>query len=198
MSLRITDPKELKRLVSSGRLSKENQAIVKSALSPRKNAQSRLSKAIEKHTIPFSALPPQKPVELLYQRICSEYGRFEEGGEAVWELEVPFTGRGWRIDIALPAYCVAIESDGYEFHGRSLAGFKRDRQKQMDLIKHGWVLIRASSEQVRQDLDGFMRDIDMAIQYCQYNRGGVDLKRVSFDRCRLVSNPAKRLKESLV
>lgn len=183
MSIRITDPKEIDRLVKAGRISASNLEIIK---------QARKTKAKTAGTVsglPICPLPPVKPVEILYQRICAEYGRFEEGGEAVWEMEVPFTERGWRIDIALPAFCCAIESDGYRYHGRDLNGFKRDREKQMDLLKCGWIPIRASGEQVRKNLDGLMADIASALQYCRYNRD-LELERVSFDRCRLSRNPA--------
>lgn len=182
-SIRLTDRKEIERLVKAGRLPK-------TALQTPQKTQTNKKLSTLKSGPLYSPYPPQKPVELLYHRICQEFGRVEEGGEAVWELEVPFTGRRWRIDIALPAYCCAIESDGYQYHGRDLAGFKRDRQKQLDLVRHGWSLIRISTEQIRHDLEQVISSINETIAYADYNRE-LDFKRTSFDRCRLLSNPAR-------
>lgn len=187
MTLRLTNRKEIERLVKAGRLPK-------SALKAPKKTRQKTTYAHLTSVPLCSPLPPTKPVELLYHRICQEFGRYEEGGDAIWELEVPFTGRRWRIDIALPTYCCAIESDGYQYHGRDLAGFKRDRQKQLDLVRHGWSLIRISTEQIRNDLEQVIASINETIAYADHNRE-LDFKRTSFDRCRLLSNPARPRKK---
>jgi hypothetical protein len=103
------------------------------------------------------------PADILYQAMVRRWGRFHNGGEVVWELQ-PFTGSGYRLDAAVPRRLIGVELDGWQFHGRTLDGFKKDRQKQLEFCRRGWLLFRVSNEQVRNDLDNVLDAIGEAIE----------------------------------
>lgn len=114
------------------------------------------------------AVPPVMPADILYQAMVRRWGRFFSGGEVVWELQ-PFTGSGYRLDASLPRFHTGVEMDGWQFHGRTLDGFKKDREKQLAFCRRGWLLFRVSNEQVRNDLENVLDAIAEGIE-CQARR----------------------------
>jgi hypothetical protein len=110
------------------------------------------------------AVPPVMPADILYQAMVRRWGRFYSGGEVVWELQ-PFTGSRYRLDASLPRFHIGVEMDGWQFHGRTLDGFKKDREKQLEFCRRGWLLFRASNEQVRNDLENVLDAIAEGIEY---------------------------------
>jgi hypothetical protein len=63
------------------------------------------------------------PQELLTEAAIALWG-----DAAVPEFEDGVPGRGFRIDLAFPAVRLAVEVDGWQFHGRMLGDFERDRE----------------------------------------------------------------------
>lgn len=61
-------------------------------------------------------------------------------------------GRQYRIDYAIEGqnHLIAIELDGFEFHGNRYA-FSYDRLRQNDLHAAGWIVIRFSYDSIRLD-----------------------------------------------
>lgn len=84
-------------------------------------------------------------------------------GMAVCEFEGAVPGRKFRIDIAFPEHRLALESDGWAYHGRFLGDFVRDRERQNLLCIHGWRVLRFSAGMVRRNLDEQLRLIDIAL-----------------------------------
>lgn len=82
---------------------------------------------------------------------------------AVCEFEGAVPGRKFRIDIAFPAHRLALESDGWAYHGRFLGDFVRDRERQNLLCIHGWRVLRFSAGMVRRNLDEQLRMIGIAL-----------------------------------
>jgi len=74
-------------------------------------------------------------------------------GLAVREYEKAVPNRRYRIDIAFPKQMVGIEVDGYRHHGRYLADFVRDRERQNLLCIHGWRVLRFTAGMIRKDLN---------------------------------------------
>src|SRR5437660_11663011 len=68
------------------------------------------------------------------------------------QKEVLFRGHVYRIDYALTGgqLCIAIELDGFEFHGNRHA-FSYDRLRQNDLHAAGWTVLRFSYDSIRLD-----------------------------------------------
>jgi hypothetical protein len=72
-------------------------------------------------------------------------------------------GRGFRIDIALPAIRLSIEVDGWEFHGKHKGDFERDRSRQNLLTIHGWRILRFSAGTIRRDIAGVLDVIGQTV-----------------------------------
>lgn len=156
--LRIKDPKELDRLIKKGLI--KNQAEAKAAI-----AKPKSKKIIE--TV-FCSLPPAEPSVRLYRAVVAHYGRFYEGGEAVYELTFPELKRKYRIDIGLPAYKLLIEVDGWQSHGMTLSGFQRDREKSLEFERKGWRVIRFSNKQIKESLPDVLQAIAEVLTHCTY------------------------------
>lgn len=57
--------------------------------------------------------------------------------------------------------------DGWKDHGKSLAGFKRDREKWLLFATHGWLVIPISREQIVKDLENVIELIDKCVKQRQ-------------------------------
>jgi very-short-patch-repair endonuclease len=75
----------------------------------------------------------------------------------------PVQGRKFRIDFAFPMEKVAVEFDGYRYHGFSKKGFKQGLERQNILVAHGWRVLRYTLTDVRDRLDGVMAEIGWAL-----------------------------------
>lgn len=175
--------------MQSGRISSSAYDIktLKRAVS----ASKRLSSSTAGVDSRWCALPPDKPADRLYQAVVAQHGRFDEGGEVVHEMIAPFTGRKWALDMALPRYRIGIEMDGWEFHGKYKEGFQRDREKQNDFARYGWLLLRASNKQVRESLDNVLDALSACVSQVQRFES-VEIKEIGFGRYSCITNPVQR------
>lgn len=82
------------------------------------------------------------PQAELYRLIKSKYP------EAVPELTGAVPGRKYEIDIAIPSVRLAIEVDGWQYHGKYKSGFLRDRQKDRALLLAGWRTLRFTAGEI--------------------------------------------------
>jgi very-short-patch-repair endonuclease len=73
-------------------------------------------------------------------------------------------GRRYRLDIALVEQRLAIEVDGWEWHGKHKGDFSRDRERQNQLILNGWRVLRFTAGQINRDLQDVMNTIRKAIE----------------------------------
>ncbi len=76
----------------------------------------------------------------------------------------PISNRRYRIDFAFPAEKVAIEFDGYRFHGFSRAGFRDGLKRQNLLTLHGWRFLRYSYTDVVGNLSGILDEVDALLR----------------------------------
>lgn len=65
----------------------------------------------------------------------------------------------YRIDIALPAYRIAIECDGKAYHSTKEQK-ARDSRKNAYLRKQGWKVLRFSGSRITRDLKGIIARIE--------------------------------------
>lgn len=171
--LRITDAKEISRLISKG--------LIKDHTTTEKYLKA--TKKIQKQDVGFCLIPPKEPAHVLYQAIVGEFGRLYDGGDAVFELSFPHFKRKYRADTALPAYRVVIELDGWQYHGRTLSGFQRDREKSLEFERRGWRVIRFSNKQVKHELIDVIAAIRDVVSHCDYRPElKAKVKPVAFDR----------------
>lgn len=80
----------------------------------------------------------------------------------VREHEGAVPGRKYRIDIAFPETRLAVEVDGWSFHGKHKGDFTRDRERQNLLTLNGWRILRFTAGQIRSNLSSCVEQIRTA------------------------------------
>lgn len=73
--------------------------------------------------------------------------------EVVAEYRHAVPGRRFRLDCAIPSTRIAIELDGWQWHGKHLDDFKRDRERDRLLVMNGWKVMRYTAKEVMDDAD---------------------------------------------
>lgn len=68
----------------------------------------------------------------------------------------------YRIDLALPAYKIAIECDGRAYHSTPEQR-AHDRRKDAYLRKHGWKVLRFSGRMIYRDLPKVIARIEKEV-----------------------------------
>jgi len=91
-------------------------------------------------TLPLGAEDGESGPEAELLAICEQAGLPRPARQA----PVIIGGRRYRIDLAYPEHRIAIEYDGFKEH-TTPERFARDRQRQNDLVLHGWVVLRFSA-----------------------------------------------------
>lgn len=84
--------------------------------------------------------------------------------EAVAEYPAQVPGRKFRLDIAFIEPRLCVELDGWQYHGKFLEDFKRDRRRQNLLVMHGWRVLRFSAADIYQDLEGCLSIIKTGLE----------------------------------
>jgi len=134
--MRITDPKIIKSLLKSNRISTKNKKEIQDALVKQPIIYKKQQKA----------LTGTSSEDALYNLLFPIYGDYRNGGELICELRA-VKGRGYRIDVALPNWKIACEIDGITGHAMlesgalNKDGFKRDREKSLILTACDWHVI---------------------------------------------------------
>lgn len=82
--------------------------------------------------------------------------------EAEYRDAVP--GRRFTLDIAFPAHKLAIEVDGWQYHGKYKRDFQRDREKDRLLLLAGWRVMRFFAAEIRTDLPAILAQIDQMLE----------------------------------
>jgi very-short-patch-repair endonuclease len=81
---------------------------------------------------------------------------------AVREFSGAVPDRKFRIDIAFPAEKLAVEIDGWEWHGKHKGDFTRDRERQNLLTLNGWRILRFTAGQIRENVSHCISQIKVA------------------------------------
>lgn len=112
---------------------------------------------------PAAAVPAKErrragptPHDILWDAVRARYA------SARRELPAGVPGRRFRLDIAIVARRLAVEVDGWAWHGMHKGDFARDRERQNLLMLHGWRVLRFTAGQIRQDLGAVMTTIGQA------------------------------------
>lgn len=82
--------------------------------------------------------------------------------EAVPEYGGAVPGRHYTLDIAFVALRLAVEVDGWQYHGKHLQDFKRDREKDRLLLLEGWRVLRFYAGEIRRDRARVLAQIEQA------------------------------------
>ncbi|MBE8232148.1 MAG: DUF559 domain-containing protein [Endozoicomonadaceae bacterium] len=126
-----------------------NSEFIKSQIRQiEKETPRKTLKSIQKLTHKIQVPEPQA---LFHTFILKKYGDYYENGEVISELMLSNISPKWRVDFALPNWKVAIEMDGWQYHGKYLKDFKRDRKKDKFLASKGWLTLRFTNSELRSD-----------------------------------------------
>lgn len=113
-------------------LRKSNAKIV--SISPARNKASNSTASAES--------PPQR---ILWESVSARWPH------AVQEFR-PIERRKFRIDIAFVERKIAVEVDGWAFHGKHRSAHAKDRERQNLLVLEGWRVLRFTAGQIYGDL----------------------------------------------
>jgi len=94
--------------------------------------------------------------------LIGRFGEFLEGGEVVQEL-IPFEGRRFRADFALPRYSISVEVEGWSHHGAFLNDHHRDRERSMYFARHNWLTFQLSHGQALKQTGELIDGIEQAM-----------------------------------
>lgn len=99
------------------------------------------------------------PEIILRDQLISIYGR---------RVSPQYVGaipdRRFSLDCAFVNEKVAIEFDGWAFHGKFLNDFKRDRYKDKQLTLNGWRILRFTAEEINKRFDQCLAEIDQCLK----------------------------------
>lgn len=105
---------------------------------------------------PEVSSPSSQPHALLWEAL-------RHLNDAHLEYAPGIEGRKFRLDIAFPTRKLAVEVDGWQFHGKFLRDFSRDRERQNLLTLHGWRILRFTAGQIRQDIQKCRLQVQQAL-----------------------------------
>lgn len=100
-----------------------------------------------------------KPQRLLFEALEAEWP-----GECFAEFAVPglHPSRPYRLDVAIPGDRIAIECDGWQYHGKFLGDFKKDRIRQNILAVQGWMVMRFFPERIYGAIEAIVDEVRLA------------------------------------
>ena len=76
--------------------------------------------------------------------------------------EFPIRGRfGYILDFAIPELKIDVECDGCRWHPK---GNKHDRNRNWVLINRGWVILRFTDTQIKNDINNCIAKINETIE----------------------------------
>jgi very-short-patch-repair endonuclease len=96
------------------------------------------------------------PHDLLWDAVIKRY----KSARREYPGAVP--GRRFRLDIAIPGRRLALEVDGWAYHGRHKNDFRRDRERQNLLVLNGWRVLRFTAGQIHKDIAAVLDTIRAA------------------------------------
>lgn len=82
---------------------------------------------------------------------------------AVLEYKGAVPKRRFSLDIAFPALKIAVEVDGWEFHGKYKSAHLKDRERQNLLTLHGWRILRYTAKQILGNVEQCKKEIEQLV-----------------------------------
>lgn len=80
------------------------------------------------------------------------------------EFKGAVPGRRFRLDMAIADLKIAIEVDGWQYHGKHKADFHRDREKRNLLAVEGWAVLAFSARDIFKDPDSVLDIIQSVVE----------------------------------
>lgn len=108
------------------------------------------------------------PQERLWQLVKAQYPEAEQEKKGL----VP--GRRYVVDMVLEEQKLVIELDGWEWHGRSIDGFTRDREKDRLLLLRGYRVVRFTAGEVLKSPGRVMEILTDVVEMVSMERSDVE------------------------
>lgn len=81
----------------------------------------------------------------------------------VMEFKGAVPNRRFSLDIAIPHLKIAVEVDGWQYHGKHKSAHTKDRERQNLLTLNGWRILRYTAKQINENLDQCVHEIKQLI-----------------------------------
>ena len=90
-------------------------------------------------------------------------------------LPLPESLRWIEVDLLARSLKLAVEVDGYH-HFHDPAAFRRDRRKDLELQKHGYLVVRVLADDVGQRLEEVMETIVAGVAFRRVEANSLEAK----------------------
>lgn len=163
LRLSISEAQE-KKLISEAQ-AKELRRLQKGkrTASPRlKSGDTSPSRQSKVTHLLVSPIEGQTPQQKLWRALVARYPDLVKPGILKWEAGGVVPGRRYSLDAAFYDLKLGCEVDGWEFHGKNIQNFKRDRQKDRLLLLAGWRVMRFFASEINEDVEGVVDFIEEA------------------------------------
>jgi|AntRauTorcE11898_2_1112593.scaffolds.fasta_scaffold02811_3 hypothetical protein len=102
------------------------------------------------------------PQQKLWRALVHQYPELIKSKDLCWELGGAVPGRRYVLDISFKDMKLGLEVDGWEFHGKNIKNFKRDRQKDRLLMLAGWRVLRFFASEINHEIESVLQTIEQA------------------------------------
>lgn len=99
----------------------------------------------------------RNPQDELFQMVKALYP------DAIENYVGSIPGRKFELDVAFLDIRLGLECDGWEFHGKHLSSFLRDREKDRLLLLNGWRVLRFPVREILKSPDEVMATVKKAV-----------------------------------
>jgi very-short-patch-repair endonuclease len=96
-----------------------------------------------------AALKKGNPFEERLEAILKQ--AFEPDFTVLSQVSGLVPGRRFVVDFFIPELSTVCEADGWQFHGKYLEDFQRDREREQLLVVEGYTILRFSTHQVMSE-----------------------------------------------
>lgn len=110
----------------------------------------------------FSPIEGITPQQKLWRALVARYPELVKSGDLAWELGNVVPGRKFSLDIGFKDLKVGLEMDGWEWHGKNIKNFKRDRRKDRLLLLSGWRVLRFFASEINDEIEEVLEVIEQA------------------------------------
>ncbi len=92
--------------------------------------------------------------------------------EAQKEFSGAIPGRRFRLDVAIDRLKLAIECDGWQYHGKFKQDFHRDRERDRLLTLNGWHILRFAASTILKDPWTVLYTVSAMVEKLESNSTG--------------------------
>ena len=161
MSLRLSISEAQQKKLINDSQAQEMRRLQKARHS-RTSSKTSSSNKTPSSSLGICPIDGSTPQQKLWRALVHRYPELVKTGDLCWELGGVVPGRKYSLDIAFRGMKLGCELDGWEFHGRNIENFKRDRRKDRLLMLSGWRILRFFASEVNNEIESVVEAIEQA------------------------------------